>query len=114
MQVTDEMVRVALHEYVMGHHDTPEQAMRAALEAALAVMWRPMSEAPKDGTWILVFESSSIETQFHVVSWGLPEYSFEPRPETWVTISLGPNPDNYQVTDAACWMPLPSPPAEVT
>lgn len=38
--ITDEMVIKALHEYISGDHDTPEQAMRAALAAANAAAWR--------------------------------------------------------------------------
>lgn len=47
MQVSDEMVRAALTAYCGPNLYTPEESMRAALEAALAAMWRPIDEAPK-------------------------------------------------------------------
>lgn len=50
MQVNDEMVRVAMA--ALGHQPTEYNAiwMRFALSAELGAMWRPISEAPKDGT----------------------------------------------------------------
>lgn len=55
MQVTDEMVRAALDRYGSDDYTNNTDAMRAALTAALAAMWRPASEAKKDGTEYLCF-----------------------------------------------------------
>lgn len=53
MQVSDEMVRAALKAYCGPNLYTPEDSMRAALEAALAAMWRPISEAEPNRTYLL-------------------------------------------------------------
>ncbi len=50
MQISDEMVRVALDRYICHEFNNDTDAMRAALEAALAAMWRPIGEAKRDGT----------------------------------------------------------------
>lgn len=57
MQVTDEMVRVAAQAYTdecLGHEQAYPVAIKAALTAALAAIWRDMKDAPRDGTGILV------------------------------------------------------------
>lgn len=72
------------------------------------VTWQPIETAPKDGSWVLVFEPSDYAPQVHVVRWGTPEWSGGD--ETWVTMALGPNPDTYDADDATHWMPLPSSP----
>jgi len=50
MQISDEMVRAALKQAPRFWRDYNSSAdqMRDALEAALAVMWRPIDEAPDD------------------------------------------------------------------
>lgn len=76
----------------------------AALSAALAVMWRPIDEAPKDGTSILGYwlpitgaYAQNAGRAFGVVIW---------EKGTWC------NPDNTDddYRDPSMWMPLPSPP----
>jgi hypothetical protein len=71
-------------------------------------MWRTIESAPRDGTWILVYEPANCEPRCHVVRWGIPEW--DGGDQTWVTIALGPNPDTYEPDDATHWMPLPKPP----
>ena len=64
MQVTDEMVDAALdahHAASLAISSDPFEAMRSALTAALAAMWRPISEAPKDGTEILLFTHQDVD-----------------------------------------------------
>lgn len=70
--------------------------------------WQPIETAPKDGSWILVYEPGADEPCVYVVQWGVPEWGGGP--ETWVTIALGPNPDTYNAEEATHWMPLPPPP----
>ncbi|MGB5901993.1 MAG: hypothetical protein WBH00_03995 [Xanthobacteraceae bacterium] len=56
MQVTDEMVRVAVKAYdaaVPEDNGVSTLGMEAALTAALAAMWRPISEAPDSETVIV-------------------------------------------------------------
>lgn len=54
MQVTDEMVEAALQTYTEHQSSNDLDAMHAALTAALAKAWRPISEAKKDGVPLLV------------------------------------------------------------
>jgi len=63
MQVTDEMVLVAKDAFKdsCGLTINGDSAMRAALTAALGAMWRPISEAPKDGTEILLFTHQDVD-----------------------------------------------------
>jgi hypothetical protein len=72
--------------------------------------WQPIETAPKDGTWILVYEHCEPLPSVYVVRWGVPEWWGASVDETWVTIAVGPNPDTYNATDATHWMPLPDPP----
>ena len=70
--------------------------------------WQPIETAPKDGTWILVFEHDEYSPSIHVVRWGQPEWGGGDL--TWVTMALGPNPDTYDPHPVTHWMPLPDPP----
>lgn len=57
MQVTDEMVAKAVETYTAkcgGWYTAGTNPMRAALSAAFAAMWRPISEAPKDGRHVML------------------------------------------------------------
>lgn len=69
--------------------------------------WRDIASAPKDGTWILVFEPAG-NPPYHVARWGEYEPGFNDGDETWVTIAIGPNPDTYEPTPTH-WRPLPHP-----
>lgn len=72
--------------------------------------WRTIDSAPKDGTWILVYEAQDghDDPSVHVVQWGQPEWGGGDL--TWVTMALGPNPDTYNPHPVTHWMSLPSPP----
>jgi len=95
--ITDEMVIEALHEYVSGDHDTPEQAMRAAITAALAKAWRPIEEAEKDWTSRLLYLPNT------GIKIDIGHYDLIKR--GWVAFkSLG-------IVSPTHWMPLPEPPA---
>lgn len=107
MQVTDEMIDAALdahHSASLAISSDPFEAMRAAITAALAAMWRPMEEAPKDGERLLLgFRGSmSAEGFWHDGSqnhWKQPGWYFA---------------DDDLLTgrpcDPDCWQTLPSPP----
>lgn len=98
MQVTDEMVEAALHEYVVGDHDTPEQAMRAALTAALAKAWRPIEEYEGEDRPVLLWTGDS----------GWPCGVARWRADNVVPFWEGLDGESYIPTH---WMPLPTPPA---
>lgn len=73
--------------------------------------WKPISTAPKDGTWILVFEPyEGIEDSIQVARWGEVEWSSGEPEFDWVGEPAGPNPDTNTYTGASHWMPLPKPP----
>jgi len=110
MQITDEMVRAALRnapKFWRDYHSA-EQHMRAALEAALAAMWRPINEADKDGmrvsskTFILAHaEKKWIRFGKWYVQEGCWYYSGTSERSQWAQVR-GDAPTHF--------MPLPSPP----
>lgn len=97
MQVSDEMVRVALivenAECNPNENGPTPESMRAALTAALAAMWRPIEEAPKDGSRVLLVrdDNPTMHTAFF-------------RDGRWDCGGY------YYFNKPASWMPLPSPP----
>jgi hypothetical protein len=97
MQVSDEMLRAAFD--ASGHQPTEYNTtwMRAALEAALAAMWRDISTAPKDGTYVLVWRPDEGDCH-HEAHVGIDTWSGK----SWYRSRL-----NQQPT---AWMPLPQPP----
>lgn len=75
--------------------------------------WRTIDSAPKDGTWVLVYDPSLdghplVMPAVGVARWGVPEWGGGQ--ETWVSVPLGPNPDTMDFVSASHWQPLPSPP----
>jgi len=100
--ITDEMVEAAVHSYLAAATEDGSSItgwMRAALTAALAKAWRPVSEAPhghlvllgwrdwRDGTWCMEVGCASHGR----------------RTEAGSSVSY-----HGSATD---WMPLPEPPA---
>jgi hypothetical protein len=113
MQVTDEMVRVARSAYMSDIHHDMDAAIRAMLTAALAAMWRPIEEAPKDGTEVLVaggtfYNSMSTFTDdlpFIGPSWACwDDYCRE-----WRGENSGGH-DEFFYYKPTHFMPIPSPP----
>ena len=95
MQVTDAMVAKALEVWTDHDSINDDEAMRAALTAALAAMWRPMVEAPVDDTQIL---AATDDGRVMIFSG-----------EILFRIGLENQPTHLQFP-AIAWMPIPSPP----
>jgi hypothetical protein len=121
MQVTDEMVRMAaealwnydgdgrpfsdssdeLKEYWLN-------ASHAALTAALAAVWRPIEEAPKDRTRVLLYTDELTPPTIQA-EWR--SYDDQPDFGEWVDVwNNDPIETSIGAIRPAAWMPLPSPP----
>lgn len=111
MQISDKMVRAALTAYCGPNLYTPEESMRAALEAALAAMWRPIEEAPTktlpgefEPPVLLLWDGNRIRLgQFNH-----QEHNRIPRPYWRYLDSVGATLDRRE--QPTNFMPLPSPP----
>lgn len=94
-------------------HESARAALRAAIEEAVA--WRPIAEAPKDGTPVLLFgtwagEINGIadDPDIGIGYWtdGRSDYSGT----DWWNLTGG---DAYSTwMRPVCWRPLPAPPAD--
>lgn len=90
-----------------------KQSMRAALSAALAEMWRPIEEAPKDGTYVLIAGG----TYYNSMSLFNEDYPFEGQAiakwddyhRQWRGENSGGH-DEYFWHKPTHFMPLPAPP----
>lgn len=111
MQISEKMVRAANAELWKQLHDHvgDEDAMRAALEAALAAMWQDISTAPKDGRRILAY-CDKIDPPIFQTQWHAWTGSWEGGGE-WVDIW---NNDPIETNDGPVWpshwapeLPLP-------
>lgn len=118
MQINDKALEAALEAFMEANAGkdgyVPIQDMREAIEAYKRAEWRPISEAPKDGTSILVINDAQ----------GAPEtggtYPFEIGVAQW---NSGPyyNQEECKWRSSYCadlkmyftpthWQPLPQPP----
>lgn len=107
MQVTDEMVLAAWEAYdnAPGYF-TNSELMRATLTAALGAMWRPISEAPKDGQRILAIYGGQTRIVQYAKTSHVPLYGF---------CLADQGPEDFDIvpeSKIAGWQPLPSPPAQ--
>ena len=121
MQINDEMVEKAasrvssLMEGKFGealYRDDAIDIARAALEAALAAMWKPISEAPRDGSLILAYNESHDEQV--VVGWTAEPKLPEIFPDgCWTDAGSRNKALNYSVNENyfQFWQPLLSPPS---
>lgn len=105
MQVTDAMVDAALHgaDYIPNNDN--RIWMRAALTAALAEMWRPIEDAPKDRPILLA--------AYIVPSDEAQRNGSRPFWDVAIGRAYGTNLDRWSGilgTRATHFMPLPSPP----
>jgi hypothetical protein len=115
MQISDDVVRVAKEAWLESASDYTrlDVSIRSALEAALAAMWKPISEAPKDGTRILMQGNRDpIPSQrelYHGLDipttvtgyWDQVDYAWAVVGSTWTGPFFKPS----------AWQPLPSPPS---
>jgi hypothetical protein len=114
MQVTDDVVRVAWAEFQKAFHehaDTEQgyhEITRRALTAALAAMWRPIEEAPKDRTRVLLYTDELTPPTIQA-EWR--SYDDQPDFGEWVDVwNNDPIETSIGAIRPAAWMPLPSPP----
>ena len=92
------------------------EAVKAALSAAQGQEWRPIAEAPRDGTLLLLF--SAYRDEAITGLWqdvGLPESVAEACPDgIWVEdlyVSYDRDHRPYRpIHEVTRWMPLPPPP----
>ena len=103
MQISDDVVRVAVERYEAAPDAmSSDEAMRAALEAALAAMWMQIEEAPKDGSEILVAGINSSKRFYRAIAkWDGAWMLFDPMMDDYTAESSG----------HSWWAPLPSPPS---
>ena len=90
-------------KYVKVHQQTT--AERKAIDEAVgrnAARWRPIVSAPRDGTWILVFDPDTEIPQRWVASW--VEFKGDSVGGHWLSADL------CHLTGATHWMPLPQVP----
>lgn len=107
-QISDEMVQDAVEAYAANDPDETlldGAAMRAALTAALAEMWRPIEEAPKDRPVLVtayIVPSDEARRNGSEPFWDVATgRAYGTKLERWSGI-LGTRPSH--------WMPLPAPP----
>jgi len=115
MQVTDEMVRVAAGAMKRQRRNeietglcraTYEDMAKLALTAALGAMWRPISEAPKDGQRILAIYGGQTRIVQYAKTSHVPLYGF---------CLADQGPEDFDIvpeSKIAGWQTLPSPPAQ--
>lgn len=125
MVVTEEMALMALNVYDYAVATAPAAQnrtapMRAALTAALASMWRPIEEAPRDGTECLFYWPNIATHRGHtgiaMGRWACADY-FDSRPRGWNSPECGFRMDGDQCIpknqgDITHFMPLPAPPVQ--
>jgi hypothetical protein len=111
MQVNDDMVDAALdahHRTSLAISSDPFEAMRAALTAALAHMWRPIEEAPKDRTRVLLYTNELTPPTIQA-EWR--PYDDQVGFGEWVDVwNNDPIETNVGPASFTHYMPLPAPP----
>ena len=117
MQISDHVVRVAakavqrdaLKYFIENLTDSDAETLaRAALEDALAAMWRPISELPQDGNSYLVCDARIADGFQQVVFWDDDDEAVN---DWCLATSDGPT---FHKDAFTHFMPLPPPPQEVT
>ena len=105
--ITDEMIAAARNKFIAVSHESyfpSNDQIRCVLEAAEKAAWRPISEAPRDGTEVLLLDE---RTNIQIVAgW---EGSREPDDAPtfgWKTLDGM----SYMTQTFTRFRPLPSPP----
>lgn len=103
MQVTDAMVAKALDVFISDRWSSGMDAMRAALTAALAEVWRPIEDAPKDGRHVML--AITDEQPGYVAEGYYSEYD-----DAWFPpLQSGTDMPDMRIYPSH-WQSLPSPP----
>lgn len=122
MQVNDDMVRAALDAYnealseftvkspelPISLDDIREAGLRAALEVALAAMWRPIEEAPKNTAILIKLPNLDYYGNKSVYAGMLVDMGTGKR---WMTFGYAIGRDIRPDDWPTAWMPLPAPPS---
>lgn len=101
--ITDAMVEAACRTYEnhpFVRRSASQAAMRAALEAAERAAWRPIEEAPKDGTALLVWDARWKECMRAACTGAHSDVRGD-----WFSVS-----DGYWLPNPTHFRPLPPPP----
>ena len=96
---TDEMIEAGFDATGSGDADFHFSAIWQAMHDAAPSPWRPMDEAPKDGTEILIFARNIYGVNRHIGHWMQMSDSWADR-EGY----------HWPVDNVLAWMPLPEPP----
>ncbi len=122
--ITDEMVEAAINAQSKVAECWPKEAMRAALGAAMKAAWRPIEEAPKDGTLVMVRDCFGVQPAYFDADpslddflaicdegEGVPEYKqylAENPGLGWVSFGR----EEVEYLSPTHWMPLPPSPEQ--
>jgi hypothetical protein len=74
--------------------------LRTAASIIRSTAWRPMSEAPRDGAWFIVWPKDYVRPS--VGCWYVP----------WDRWEISGSPSGIDGIEDAVWQPLPPPPSE--
>lgn len=107
----DKAMRVNVAGWTTGHMLLPDewQSIRDALP-----VWRPISEAPRDGSWFVIYLPEPLEFEIGryepIVTWNYEQVSENLYKRVPITIYEWAGFSNFHL--ATHWMPLPKPPEE--
>lgn len=90
------------------------QAVLDAITLLRRMQWQPISTAPKNGTFVLLYGAVYSDVDTHKAAWEDNKYD-EDSPQMMWCVANSADRDYYtrdEVTNPTHWMPLPEPPPE--